>query len=155
MSDKSEKPKDIFQLLVKTSEEEKKKRRRELLEPLGIKEYFVEGSITINERICQGLECKICIEKCPTNALYWRAGRVAITEELCIYCTACVYNCIVDDCIKVTRKRPTGEVETYSKPADVIRLQNRICTQKRAERTRGILPTPDDYLRRYKFTLFI
>ena len=153
MSDKSEKPVDIFQLLVKTSEEEKKKHRKELLEPLGIKEFFVEGSITINERTCQGLECKICIEKCPTNALYWRAGRVGITEELCIYCTACVYNCIVDDCIKVTRKRPTGEIETYSKPADVIQLQNSICARKRTERARGILPTPEDYIKRYKVTL--
>jgi NAD-dependent dihydropyrimidine dehydrogenase PreA subunit len=152
MSDKAEKPSttDIFQLLVKTSEEEKKRRRQELLAPLGIKEYFVEGKITIDMKTCRGLECKICIEMCPTIALYWRAGEVGITEELCIYCTACVYNCIVDNCIKVTRKRLTGETETYSKPADVLRLQNSLCTKKRIERIKGILPTVEDYLEKYR-----
>lgn len=121
---------DIFQMLTETKEKEKKKRRTELLAPLGIKEFFTEGSITINKRTCQGLECKLCIKACPTNALFWKTGEVGISEELCIYCGACVLNCIVDDCIKITRKRGTGEVEKFSKPRDFIILQKNINTRK-------------------------
>lgn len=152
MSDKGEKSSslDIFQLLTETAEEERKKRREELLAPLGIKEFFVEGSITINKRTCQGVECKLCIEACPTNALYWRAGEVGITEELCIYCGACVLSCIVDDCMKIVRKRSTDEVESFSKPRDFLTLQNGINARKRFERIQDIFPKPEDYLERYK-----
>lgn len=152
MSDKGEKSSslDIFQLLTETAEEERKKRREELLAPLGIKEFFVEGSITINKRTCKGVECKLCIEACPTNALYWRAGEVGITEELCIYCGACVLSCIVDDCMKIVRKRSTGEVESFSKPRDFLTLQNGINARKRFERIQDIFPKPEDYLERYK-----
>jgi ferredoxin len=121
---------DIFQMLTETKEKEKKKRRTELLAPLGIKEFFTEGNITINKRTCQGLECKLCIKACPTNALFWKAGEVGIAEELCVYCGACVLSCIVDDCIKITRKRDTGEVEKFSKPRDFIILQKNINTKK-------------------------
>lgn len=91
---------------------------------MGVEEFFVEGSISIDKRTCQGVECKLCIDVCPTNALFWRAGEVGITPELCIYCGACVLNCIVDDCMKIVRKRLTGEVETFSKPTQVIMLQH-------------------------------
>ena len=141
---------DIFQLLAETTEREKKKRREELLAPLGIKEFFVEGCITINKRTCQGVECKLCIEACPTNALYWRAGEVGITEDLCIYCGACVLSCIVDDCMKIVRKRSTDEVESFSKPRDFLTLQNDINARKRFERIQDIFPKPEDYLERYK-----
>jgi len=67
---------DIFELLESVGEKEKKKRREELLAPLGAKEFFVEGSITINKRICHGVECKLCIKACPTNALFWKAGEI-------------------------------------------------------------------------------
>lgn len=152
MSDKGEKSSslDIFQLLTETAEEERKKRREELLAPLGIKEFFVEGSITINKRTCQGVECKLCIEACPTNALYWRAGEVGITEDLCIYCGACVLSCIVDDCMKIVRKRSTDEVESFSKPRDFLTLQNDINARKRFERIQDIFPKPEEYLERYK-----
>jgi ferredoxin len=152
MSDKGEKSSslDIFQLLTETAEEERKKRREELLAPLGIKEFFVEGSITINKRTCQGVECKLCIEACPTNALYWRAGEVGITEELCIYCGACVLSCTVDDCMKIVRKRSTDQVESFSKPRDFLTLQNDINARKLFERIQDIFPKPEDYLERYK-----
>jgi len=100
---------NIFQILTETTEKEKKKRREELLAPLGIKEFFVEGKITIEKRTCKGLECKLCIKACPTNALFWKSGEVGITEDLCIYCCSCVLNCIVDDCIKIMRKRQNGQ----------------------------------------------
>jgi len=148
---KSNKPSsvDIFQILTETVEKEKKKRREELLAPLGIEEFFVEGSITINKRTCEGVECKLCIEACPTNALYWKAGDVGITQELCIYCGACVLSCIVDDCIKIVRKRETGEAESFSKPRDFTTLQHSINTKKRLQRVEDVFPKLESYLKRY------
>lgn len=152
MSKESEKPSsfDILDLLTETTKKEKKKQREELLAPLGVKEFFTEGSISINKRTCQGVECKLCIKACPTNALFWRAGEVGITEELCIYCGACVLACIVDDCIKVSRKRTTGEVEYYSKPKDVAKLQHNISSKKRHQRTQDAFAKDRDYLKRYR-----
>jgi Na+-translocating ferredoxin:NAD+ oxidoreductase RNF subunit RnfB len=141
---------DIFQLLTETVEKEKKKRREEFLAPLGIKEFFVEGSITINKRTCKGVECKLCIEACPTNALFWKAGDVGIIEEICIYCGACVLSCIVDDCIKIVRKRSNGEVERFSKSKDFTTLQHGINAKKRFERIKSIFSKPEDYLKRYR-----
>jgi Fe-S-cluster-containing dehydrogenase component len=142
---------DIFSLLVETGEKERRKRREELLAPLGIKEFFVDGSITIDKRTCRGVECKLCIKACPTNALFWRAtGEVGITEELCIYCGACVLNCIVDNCIRITRKRENGEIEKFSTPRAFTILENAINTKKRQERARAIFPTVEEYLKLYK-----
>ncbi|MEM0008085.1 MAG: hypothetical protein QXR89_07480 [Candidatus Bathyarchaeia archaeon] len=142
---------DIFSLLVETSEKEKRKRREELLAPLGVKEFFVGGSISIDKRTCKGVECKLCIKACPTNALFWKSsGEVGITEELCIYCGACVLNCIVDDCIKITRKRENGETERFSTPRAFTMLENSINAKKRHERVRTIFPTITEYLRLYK-----
>jgi len=138
---------DIFHLLTETGEKEKQKRRRELLAPLGIEDYFSEGAITINKRTCRGVECKLCVKACPTSALYWKQGEVGITTELCIYCGACVLSCIVDDCIKVERKRSGGKAERFSKPREFTALQNNINTKKRLERieeVRGLLPKPGD-----------
>ena len=142
---------DIFSLLVETSEKERRKRREELLAPLGIKEFFIGGSITIDKRTCKGVECKLCIKACPTNALFWRAtGEVGITEELCIYCGACVLNCIVDDCIKITRRRENGEIEKFSTPRAFTILEHGINAKKRLERVRAVFPTATDYLKLYK-----
>ena len=105
-------------------------------EALRLKEKFKEGKIKINPYTCVGGQCKICIKACPTNALYWRTGAVGITEDLCVYCGACVANCMVDDCIKVERKREDGKVEQFSKPRDVIMLQEKNNSQKRFERVR-------------------
>ena len=144
---------DIFKILTETAEKAKKKRREELLAPLGIKEFFVAGKISINKRTCRGVECKLCIKACPTNALYWKTGEVGITEELCIYCGACVINCIVDDCIKVTRKRETNETEVYSKPRDFLILQQNIGSKKRFQRALTVFPKPETYIRKYKPTM--
>jgi len=126
---------DIYQLLQDDSQRKNKEKRTQLLDSLGIKEYFEEGSIRIDMKTCRGVECKICIKACPTNALYWKSGEIGITEELCTFCAACVVNCIVDNCIEVTRKRPNGGTERFSKPVDVIRLLNRINAQNRKKRT--------------------
>lgn len=136
---------DIFQLLTETVEKEKKKRREELLAPLNVKDFFAEGSITINKKTCQGVECKLCVEACPTNALYWKFGEVGITEELCIYCGACVLSCIVDDCIKIVRRRLDGELESFSKPREFVILQHGINAKKRFQRIRDIFPELEYY----------
>lgn len=140
---------DIFQILMETEEKVRKKRREELLAPLGVKEFFVEGSITIDKRTCKGVECKLCIKACPTNALFWKTGEVGITEELCIYCGACVLNCIVDGCIKIIRKRENGKVEKFDKPREFTLLQHAITTRKQRARISDVYPSIESYLKRH------
>jgi ferredoxin len=140
---------DIFQLLTETAEKEKKKRRLELLAPLGLTEFFVEGSIAINKRTCQGIECNLCVKACPTNALFWKYGEIEIVTELCVYCGACVLSCIVDDCIRIVRKRENGEVERFSKPKDFTSLEHGISGKKRRERVKDVFPGVEEYLKRY------
>ena len=107
---------DIFGLLSEeppkppNPAEEKKKRRQELLGPTGVKERFKEGSLSINKYTCLGVQCKLCVKVCPTNALYWSSGEVGIIEDLCVYCGACVLNCMVDNCMKIERKREDGTI---------------------------------------------
>jgi Fe-S-cluster-containing hydrogenase component 2 len=141
---------DIFDLLLDSGKKAKKKRREELLAASGVKEFFTEGNININKRTCWGVECKLCIKACPTNALYWKAGEVGVTEDLCVYCGACVLCCMVDDCIKVERKREDGTVEKFSKPMDVLKLENKINAKKRFERVKEVFPTAEDYYKRNK-----
>ena len=141
---------DIFGLLSGSEEKpQKKKQRQELLAATGVKEFFPEGKISINKHTCWGQECKLCIKACPTNALYWKAGEVGVTEDLCVYCSACVLSCMVDDCIKVERKREDGKTEKFSKPKDAIKLQHAINTKKRSDRVREVLPTAEDYCKRH------
>ncbi len=141
---------DIFTLLSGNEEKaRKKKQRQELLASTGVKEFFPEGKIAINKRTCWGQECKLCIKACPTNALYWKAGEVGITEDLCVYCSACVLSCMVDDCIKVERKREDGTSEKFGKPKEAVKLEHAINTRKRVQRVREVLPTAEEYCERY------
>jgi ferredoxin len=150
MPEKNASSVDIFGLLSEESPEEaKKKRRQELLEPTGVKEIFKEGKININKFTCVGGQCKLCIKACPTNALYWSTSGVDVTEDLCIYCGACVANCMVDDCIKIERKRENGKLEHFSKPQDVIKTEEKINAKKRVERVKAIFPTPERYCENY------
>jgi Fe-S-cluster-containing hydrogenase component 2 len=142
---------DMFNLLSDNDEKAKKKRREELLASLGVKEFFAEGNISINKQTCWGLECKLCIKVCPTNALYWKAGEVGIVDDLCVYCGACVLCCMVDDCIKVERKREDGKVERFSKPKEVVKLGDKINTKKRFERVSELFPTGERYREKYKY----
>ena len=141
---------DIFSLLSEESPEQaKKKRRKELLEPTGIRELFKEGKISINKFTCVGGQCKLCVKACPTNALYWSTGEVGITEDLCVYCGACVISCMVDNCIKIERKRENDEAENFSKPKDVLSLNEKINGKKRFERVQSVLPTAEKYCEKY------
>jgi len=149
MSEESASNVDIFSLLSVDKDNEKKKQRKELLASSGVKEVFEEGKISIDKRTCWGLECKLCIEKCPTNALYWKTGEVGIVEDLCVYCGACVLCCMVDNCIKVERKREDGKTERFSKPDEVVKLQDKINVKKRLERVKTVFPTFEAYCERY------
>ncbi len=141
--------KNIYELLVDASEKEREEKRAELLRSVGVKEFFKEGSIRIDMKTCKGVECKYCIEVCPTNALYWKAGEVGVTEDLCVYCTSCVLNCMVDNCIEVKRKRPNGKIETFSKPKDVTILIDNINAQNRIKAIKTLFPDEETYLKRY------
>jgi ferredoxin len=135
------KPLSIFDLMNEESEalseeEERKKRRKELIEPTGVKELFKEGKISINKFTCVGGQCKLCIKACPTNALYWGTGEVGIIDDLCVYCGACVANCMVDNCIKVERTGEDSKTEKFSKIGDIIKVEERKNTKKRFERVK-------------------
>jgi ferredoxin len=144
MPDKSSSNFNIFDLMAEEEaheaevdeEAEKKQRRKELLEPTGVKEFFKDGKISINKYTCEGGQCKLCIKACPTNALYWGTGEVGIIDDLCVRCGACVLNCMVDDCIKVERTREDGITECFSKPKDVVKLQEKINCKKRFQRVK-------------------
>ena len=140
---------DIFGMLSENKEENIKSQRKELLSSSGVKDLFKEGDISINKRTCWGLECKLCIKACPTNALYWQTGEVKIIKDLCVYCGACVLCCMVDDCIQIKRKRDDGTTEKFSKPKDVIKLDDKINSQKRVERIITLFPTIDRYCEKY------
>ena len=140
---------DIFGMLSENKEENIKSQRKELLSSSGVKDLFKEGDISINKRTCWGLECKLCIKACPTNALYWQTGEVKIIKDLCVYCGACVLCCMVEDCIQIKRKRDDGTTEKFSKPKDVIKLDDKINSQKRVERIITLFPTIDRYCEKY------
>jgi ferredoxin len=140
---------DIFQLLLKTSKEKKKKERAQLLQSIGVKEFFESGTIQIDMKTCRGTECELCIKACPTNALYWKIGEIGIVTELCVYCLACVLNCIVDNCIQVSRRRVNGETEKFSTPGQVSRLLHNINTGKRGKTVKLLFPDEKAYLKRY------
>jgi len=111
-----------------------RKLREEALANLSAQEFFAEGRITINKRTCRGVECRLCINACPTSALFWKTGEVGISKELCVYCGACVLSCIVDNCIEITRKRPTGRIESFNNHRDFAALQRSISDGKRLDR---------------------
>jgi ferredoxin len=137
---------DIYQLLQKTYKE---KKRAQLLQSIGVKEFFESGTIQIDMKTCRGIECELCIKACPTNALYWKTGEIGITKELCVYCSACVLNCIVDNCIQVSRTRENGEIEKFSNPEQVLRLLQDINNRKRSKTVRLLFPDEKAYLKRY------
>jgi len=57
---------------------------------------------------------------------------------------------MVDDCIKIERKREDGGIERFSKLKDVVKTEDKINTKKRRQRVSEIFPTAEVYLERYK-----
>jgi len=130
---------DIYGILLEAGKKKNREKRAQLLQSIEAKEFFEEGKISIDMKTCRGVECKFCIKMCPTNALYWKSsGEVGITEELCIYCASCVLNCMVDNCVKVERKRSNGEMEQFSKPSDVTRLLEDVNTRNRMKTVKSL-----------------
>ncbi len=80
-------------------------------------------SLKIDHAICRLSDgCRLCIDKCPTNAFYQKE-RVELIPELCIGCGACVLVCMVPGCIKLIRERKdTGRKEAVTTPKDVEKL---------------------------------
>ncbi|MCW4022994.1 MAG: 4Fe-4S dicluster domain-containing protein [archaeon] len=148
-----EKSSSLFDLLEDVPDEVEEKEpateRENLLDSMGVEDRFKEGSISIDMRTCRGIECNLCVKACPTNALYWKGGDIGIIDDLCIHCTACVANCMVDDCIKVSRKRPDGKKETFSNAKDVCMLLKKINSKKGVDRVTSLYPTVDEYLDRH------
>ena len=135
-----ENSKDIYSLLMGAEEKKKRRLREELLRTVGVgEEYFKEGSAKIDKVTCRGVECKLCIKACPTNALYLEEGEVKIEKDLCIYCAACVLSCIVDNCIRVSRKRKDGETERFSKSREVILMVGHQAARRREEATKLLM----------------
>jgi hypothetical protein len=56
---------------------------------------------------------------------------------------------MVDDCIKIKRKREDDKVERFSKPKDFIMLEEKINGQKRFDRVKAVLPTAEEYCEKY------
>ena len=130
---------DIYGILLEAGKRKNREKRAQLLQSIEAKEFFEEGKIRIDMKTCRGVECKFCIKVCPTNALYWKSsGEIGITEELCIYCASCVLNCMVDNCIKVERKRSNGEMEQFSKPSDVTKLLEDVNTRNRIKTVKSL-----------------
>lgn len=141
--------KDIFTLLSEASKRKRMEKRAQILQSMKVKEFFEEGSINIDKKTCKGIECKLCIKACPTNALYWKSGEIGIDEDLCVYCAACVTNCIVDDCIQVSRKRPNGGIEKFGTPIGILILLNDINSEKRLKAIKLLFSDNEAYLKRY------
>jgi ferredoxin len=146
---------DIYGLLLEASKKKKREKRAQLLESIGVKEFFEEGNISVDMKTCKGVECKLCIKACPTNALYWKSGEIGITEDLCVYCTSCVLNCMVDNCIQVERKRPNGEKERFSTPTHVCTLLERLNARNRVKTAESVFPECEEtYMKKYRRPMF-
>jgi NAD-dependent dihydropyrimidine dehydrogenase PreA subunit len=150
---------DIFDLLSGSGDTASKKieeknasaktQREELLATTKVKDLYPEGTITINKYTCVGVQCKLCIKACPTNALYWTNSGIGVTEDLCVHCEACVLSCMVDDCIKITRRREEGKTERFSKTRDVVVLANELNARKRLQRICDVFTSSEDYCKKY------
>jgi len=148
-ADKGSSAANIYQLLLEASRKRERERKTKLLESIGVKEFFEEGTISIDKNTCKGVECKLCIKACPTNALYWKTGEVGIVEELCVYCAACVYSCIVDNCVQVSRKRPNSQTEKFGTQRQVLTLLNNINSEKRVKRLKSRFPDVEAFIKRH------
>jgi len=155
MPEKKSQTVDIFDLLSESGDKESeektsvKSERQELLAASKVKDIFPEGTIKINKHTCVGVQCKLCIKACPTNALYWSSSGIGVIEDLCVYCEACVLSCMVDDCIKVTRKREDGKREGFGKTRDIVVLNSSVNAKRRFQRVWEVFPCWEDYCKKY------
>ncbi|MEM2921537.1 MAG: hypothetical protein QXF26_04380 [Candidatus Bathyarchaeia archaeon] len=122
---------DIYSLLLRAKKRPPRE-RAEILRSIGITQLFYdEGDLRIDMSKCVGVECKLCIKACPTSALYWDEAKVKLERDLCIYCSACVLNCIVDNCIILHRRGSDGRTVRFGTPREAAAVNNAIATWKR------------------------
>jgi NAD-dependent dihydropyrimidine dehydrogenase PreA subunit len=146
---------DIFGLLDSKEKEEPKKeqsQRQELLSTTKVKDLFPEGKITVNRYTCIGVQCKLCIKVCPTNALYWSNEGVGIIDDLCVHCHACVLSCMVPECIKIDRKRSETDSENFGKISDIVSIDEKLNAKKRVSRVNDMFSSWEDYCDKYCLT---
>lgn len=96
-------------------------------------DLFQNISLTIDHPICILGECRLCLDKCPTNALYQKE-RVELIPELCIGCGGCVLVCMVPGCIKLVRERKNNhKKEILTVPKDVEKSLNAVNKRKKRD----------------------
>ena len=76
-------------------------------------------------------------------------AKLALTRTYAFTAVHACLICMVDDCIKIERKREDGTVEKFSKPNDVVMLDEKISGKKRFERVKAIFPTITKYCENY------
>ncbi|MFW9917829.1 MAG: hypothetical protein ACFFGZ_19690 [Candidatus Thorarchaeota archaeon] len=94
-----------------------------MLAELNAPQLYDEINLAIDDPVCvRSQGCKLCVEKCPTKALYM-GNKVELIQELCIACGGCVRVCMVPGCITLTRRRKTtGRVDKFSTPLQAQKI---------------------------------
>lgn len=96
---------------------------KKMLEELNAIDYFADITLTIDDPICvRSQGCKLCVDKCPTKALYM-GNKVELIQELCIGCGGCIRVCMVPGCMTLTRRRKsTGRMDKFSTPLQTQKI---------------------------------
>ncbi|CAG0934683.1 partial NADH-quinone oxidoreductase subunit I, partial [Thermoflexales bacterium] len=55
-------------------------------------QLIVSADRCLNSRFKQ-IDCRVCVEACPAEAIQLEAGQAAINAETCVRCGACVWQC--------------------------------------------------------------
>ena len=96
---------------------------QKILEELNAPQLYDEIKLSIDDAICvRSQGCKLCVEKCPTHALYM-GNKVELIQDLCNGCGGCIRVCMVPGCMSLTRKRKnTGRLEKFSRPLQAQKI---------------------------------
>ncbi len=96
-----------------------------ILEELNAPQLFKDIVLSIDDPICvRSQGCKLCVDKCPTKALYM-GNKVELISGLCNGCGGCVRVCMVPGCMTLTRTRiDTNRIEKFSTPNQIQKIDN-------------------------------